>query len=93
MKARYGEGIWTAYGFLDCFNPTLTATDKSLLHGRLVPAVGWVDGDYLGIDQGPIVVMIENHRTGLVWERMRSDPNLVRGLKRAGFAGGWIDNA
>lgn len=93
MKARYGTGIWTQYGFLDCFNPTLTSTEQPLLHGRLVPGVGWVDIDYLGIDQGPIVIMTENHRTGLVWERMKSEPNLVRGLKRAGFTGGWIDNA
>ena len=93
MKARYGAGIWTAYGFLDCFNPTLTSTVEPLLHGRLVDGVGWVDGDYLGIDQGPIVIMTENHRTGLVWERMKSEPNLLRGLMAAGFTGGWLDNA
>ena len=91
MKARYGAGIWTEYGFLDSFNPTLTQRDGPLQHGRIVPGVGWVDGDYLGIDQGPIVMMTENHRSGLVWDLMKRDPNLVRGLKRAGFTGGWLD--
>jgi hypothetical protein len=93
MKSRYGAATYTEFGFLDSFNPTLTRHDEPLLHGRIVPGVGWVDGDYLGIDQGPIVVMIENARSELVWSRMRSEPNLVRGLKRAGFTGGWLDRA
>jgi hypothetical protein len=93
MKARYGTGIYTEYGFLDSFNPTLTQTDRTLQHGRIVPGVGWVDGDYLGIDQGPIVIMIENTRSDAVWKRMRREPNLVRGLKRAGFDGGWLAEA
>lgn len=93
MKARYGTGIYTEYGFMDSFNPTLTRRDGRLQHGRIVPDVGWVDGDYLGIDQGPIVIQIENHRTDAVWKRMRGEPNIVRGLKRAGFTGGWIDHA
>ncbi|MBW8304341.1 MAG: Tat pathway signal protein, partial [Brevundimonas sp.] len=90
MKARYGTGVYTEYGFLDSFNPTLTATDRELRHGRIVPNVGWVDGDYLGIDQGPIVIQIENHRSDTVWRRMRGEPNLVRSLKAAGFTGGWL---
>ena len=90
MKARYGEAIYTQYGFLDSFNPTLTEREGRLQHGRIVPGVGWVDGDYLGIDQGPIVVMIENARTDLVWRFMREEPNLRRGLEAAGFTGGWL---
>ncbi|HYD27152.1 glucoamylase family protein [Brevundimonas sp.] len=93
MKARYGSGIYTEFGFLDSFNPTLVERQRRLQHGRIVPGVGWVDGDYLGIDQGPIVIMIENTRSDSVWRRMREEPNLVRGLKRAGFAGGWLDRA
>ena len=93
MKARYGAGIYTEFGFLDSFNPTLTRRDGRLQHGRLVPDVGWVDGDYLGIDQGPIVIQIENHRSDAVWRRTRTEPNIVRGLKRAGFSGGWLDRA
>ena len=90
MHARYGQGIYGRYGFLDSFNPTLTRPNAPLKHGRIVPAVGWVDGDYLGIDQGPIVTMMENWRTGLVWHTMRRNPHIRRGLARAGFTGGWL---
>jgi hypothetical protein len=93
MKARYGAGIYTEFGFMDSFNPTLTERDGRLQHGRIVPGVGWVDGDYLGIDQGPIVIQIENHRSDAVWKHMRREPNVIRGLKRAGFTGGWLDQA
>jgi len=55
------------------------------------PAQGWFDVDYLGIDQGPIVAMIENYRSGLVWKVMRGNPHVVRGLERAGFTGGWLE--
>ncbi len=91
MKARYGEAIYTKFGFLDSFNPTLTEREGRLQHGRIVPGIGWVDGDYLGIDQGPIVVMIENARSDLVWRYMRTEPNLRRGLEAAGFTGGWLE--
>jgi hypothetical protein len=90
MRRRYGENLFTRYGFLDSFNPTLTEP-MLLQHGRIVPGVGWFDGDYLGIDQGPIVLMIENHRSGLVWRLMRDNPYIVRGLCRAGFTGGWLE--
>ena len=90
MKARY-PAIYTRYGFLDSFNPTLTETGgNDLLHGDIHPDVGWVADDYLGIDQGPIVIMIENHKSDLVWRLMRTDPHLRRGLERAGFNGGWL---
>ena len=92
MKAKYGAGIYTEWGFLDSFNPTLGQAENvpALLHGKMVQGVGWVDGDYLGIDQGPIVVMTENHRSDIVWKHMRGEPNLTRGLKRAGFTGAWL---
>ena len=93
MKRLYGRGIYTEYGFLDSFNPTLTRRDGALQHGKIVPGVGWVDGDYLGIDQGPIVVMTENHRSDIVWRFMRGEPNLTRGLKAAGFTAGWLEQA
>ncbi|MDP3403429.1 MAG: glucoamylase family protein, partial [Brevundimonas sp.] len=91
MKARYGAAIYGQWGFLDAFNPTLTEREGPLLHGRIVPGTGWVADDYLGIDQGPIVVMIENARSDLVWRHMRGEPNLTRGLRLAGFSGGWLD--
>ncbi len=90
MHARYGKQIYGQYGFLDAFNPSFDFKDVKLHHGKIVDGV-WVDGDYLGIDQGPIVLMIENHRSGLVWDVMRRNPHIVRGLKRAGFRGGWLD--
>ncbi len=89
MSTRYGMNLYSTYGFLDAFNPTLR-TAEQLKHGRVVPAQGWFDVDYLGIDEGPILAMIENYRSGLVWKTMRKNPHVVAGLKRAGFAGGWL---
>ena len=91
MRERYGKAIYGRYGFLDAFNPTLRATDAKLKEGRMDADVGWVDDDYLGIDQGPILLMIENHRSGLVWKTMRKNPHIRLGLQRAGFEGGWLD--
>lgn len=91
MRERYGEHLYGPYGFLDAFNPSFRFADVAVRHGRVVPGVGWFDTDYLGIDQGPILAMIENHRSGLVWRIMRENPFLVRGLERAGFTGGWLD--
>ncbi len=64
------KGLWGKYGFVDAFN--LTA--------------GWYDKDYLGIDQGPIVIMLENYRTGFVWKTIMKDPIIKNGLKSLGFA-------
>jgi hypothetical protein len=91
MHARYGAALWGEYGFLDAFNPTFDFEDVPLRHGRVIPGLGWFDTDYLGIDQGPIVVMIENLRSGLIWRLMRADPYVRQGLRRAGFSGGWLD--
>ena len=91
MRRRYGDDLFGEYGFLDAFNPTFTFTDVAVQHGRVVPGVGWVDGDYLGIDQGPILLMLENHRSGLIWETIRRNPYIVAGLCRAGFTGGWLE--
>ncbi|HMP06906.1 MAG TPA: glucoamylase family protein, partial [Lacipirellulaceae bacterium] len=90
MKARYGEHLYARYGFLDSFNPSFTFHDVRLGHGKVLPGVGWVNDDYLGIDQGPIVLMLENHRSGLVWNVMRTNANLRNGLQRAQFQGGWL---
>ncbi len=90
MHRRYGSYIYGEYGFYDAFNPSFNF-DVPLKHGRRVPGVGWVATDYLAIDQGPIVAMIENYRSGLVWRVMRLNPHIRRGLVRAGFTGGWLD--
>ena len=93
MTARWGAHLVNAYGFLDAFNPTLTDPSVRVRYGKIVPGVGWFDGDQLGIDQGPIVAMIENYRSELVWKTMRRNPYLAAGLRRAGFTGGWLDGA
>jgi hypothetical protein len=90
MHERYGAVIYGQYGFLDAFNRSFTLTDVKLSNGRVVPGWGWVDTDYLGIDQGPIIAMIANYRDELVWRHMRKHPALRRGLERAGFTGGWL---
>jgi hypothetical protein len=81
MRNRYGDKLWTKYGYVDAFNPTY-----------ITPSTpdGWFDHDYLGIDQGPIVLMIENARNGFVWEVMKKNRYIVEGLKKAGFTGGWL---
>src|SRR5690606_24640698 len=66
MHDRYGEHLFSQYGFRDSFNPSFTFTDVELNHGRVVEGAGWFNDDYLGIDQGPILLMIENYRTGFV---------------------------
>ena len=91
MHRRYGAHIYSTYGFLDSFNPGFDY-DLPLGQGRRIADGGWVAGDYLGIDQGPIIAMIENYRTELVWRTMRKNPYIRRGLERAGFSGGWLSS-
>lgn len=69
INERYGDMLWGRYGYYDAFN--LTA--------------GWVDDDYIGIDQGPMLIMIENFRSGLVWDYTMKDPIIQKGLKKLGF--------
>lgn len=89
MRERFGAHIYDRYGF-HAFNQSFTFTDVKLTHGRVVPGFGWVDTDYLGIEQGPLLAMLANHRGELVWKAMRGNPHLKRGLQRAGFRGGWL---
>ncbi|NOS55106.1 MAG: hypothetical protein HOP37_02500 [Cyclobacteriaceae bacterium] len=65
-----GDRLWGTYGFYDAFNVT----------------EGWVANSYLAIDQGPIVIMIENHRTGLLWNLFMSAPEVQAGLTKLGFS-------
>ena len=89
MHQRYGEFLYSSYGFLDAFNPSFDY-DIPLNTGRIVPGEGWVASDYLGIDQGPILAMIANYRSGFVWNVMKRNPYIRTGLERAGFTGGWL---
>jgi hypothetical protein len=90
FRVRFGEHLYQKYGFLDAVNPSFTFGEVPLRHGQIVPDIGWVDSDYLSIDQGPIVAMIENYRSGLIWKLMQRNPHIRRGLERAGFTGGWL---
>jgi hypothetical protein len=63
------------------FNPTLPGDGPQ----------GWVSEGYFGLDQGVIVVMIENHRSRLLWQLMRRCPSIATGLRRAGFTGAWLE--
>jgi hypothetical protein len=90
MQQKYGERLFTKYGFLDAFNPTYALVKLKPSSGS-VHESAWYSDDYLGIDQGPIVMMIANHRNGLVWNVMKKNAYIVRGLCRAGFTGGWLE--
>ncbi|HAW59317.1 MAG TPA: Tat pathway signal protein, partial [Bacteroidales bacterium] len=50
------------------------------------------DMDYLGIDQGPIIIMIENYSNELIWTILKKNPYIREGLIKAGFKGGWLTN-
>ena len=91
MKELFGDHLYTDYGFLDAFNPSFTFDDHNPARGTVVPGVGWFGSDHLGIDQGPILLMLENHRSELIWKTMRKNPYIRKGLEEIGFSGGWLD--
>ena len=66
---KLGDKLWSDYGFVDAFNLSEQ----------------WYDNQNIAIDQGPIVVMIENYRTGLLWSLFMADPEIKDGLKKLGF--------
>jgi hypothetical protein len=68
------DKIWGPYGFYDAFSET----------------DNWYPQHYLAIDQGPAVVMMENHRTGLLWNLFMSCPEIKNGLKKLGFESPWL---
>jgi len=77
MKFWYnelGDKVWGNYGFYDAF---------SIHHN-------WFEPRYLAIDQGPIVVMMENYRTGLLWKLFMSSPEIQQGLTKLGFTSPYI---
>lgn len=77
---RYPE-MESVYGFKCSFNPTYDASGRG---------GGWISKGYYGLDQGPIVMMIENYLTGWFWELMKRCGPVTDGLRRAGFTGGWL---
>ncbi|HTT13968.1 MAG TPA: glucoamylase family protein [Burkholderiaceae bacterium] len=90
LLARFGPRIYSQYGFIDAFNLSFDYDDVPLVHGQRIAGWGWVDTNYLGIDQGPTLAMLGNHGNESVWRPMRNNPHLRRGLVRAGFTGGWL---
>ncbi len=88
MRSRFGDHLYQKYGFVDAFNENFDGTPTT---GTVVPNLGWFDDHYVGIDEGLIIGMIENYRSGLIWKTMRTSLYLRTGLKRAGFHGGWLD--
>ncbi len=90
MMREHGDQLYSKYGFLNSFNPSFKFQGLRLEKGRPDPVKGWYDTDYIGIDQGPILAMAANHRSDFVWKLMRRSPAIRRGLKLAGFTGGWL---
>ncbi len=79
MLQRYPEML-SAQRYTSSFNPSLAGAGRG----------SWVSAGYFGLDQGIVVMMIENHRSQLIWRLMRGCPHVVSGLRRAGFSGGWL---
>ena len=79
MLQRYPEML-SAQRYASSFNPTLASADRG----------AWVSAGHFGLDQGIVVMMIENHRSELIWRLMRDCPYVGTGLRRAGFRGGWL---
>ncbi|MEP7381217.1 MAG: glucoamylase family protein [Gemmatimonadota bacterium] len=83
MEALLGHSP-SGYGFYSSFNPSYPGAQST---------AGWVSPWHLAVNQGPIVLMIENYRSGLIWQLMRNCAPIKSGLLRAGFGGGWLDAA
>jgi hypothetical protein len=79
MLMRYPEML-SESRYASSFNPSLEAPDHR----------AWVSPGNFGLDQGIVVMMIENHRSGLIWRLMRDCPPIRAGLRSAGFRGGWL---
>jgi hypothetical protein len=81
FHSQFGQQLYGKYGFKDAFNLSFSAGANK----------GWFDDDYVAIDQGPILLMIENFRSDHVWRLMRTSECIRTGLMRSGFTGGWLD--
>lgn len=97
LRTKYGDDIYGKYGFFDAFNPSYKGNLPSD-SGKQTPTAGWVSNDYLGLDQGPILIAIENHKTDNVRKWFKKSPIAARGIRAAGFEivgsdGEWLRNA
>lgn len=79
MYNRFGDRLYREYGFADAFNLSLSEE-------------GWFGPDYISIDQGAMLIQLENHDSELIWNILKKNTYIVHGLKKAGFRGGWLDS-
>ncbi len=82
------------FGYECSFNPSFDVPDDSgdnASWGRKSNA-GWIGHHAYAISQGPVVMMLENYRTELIWRLTRRSPYILNGLRRAGFTGGWLES-
>jgi hypothetical protein len=82
IKRLKEKGI-TNIGFDASFNPVYPASGGN--------ANGWVSAWKFGLNEGPIILMIENFRSQLIWKIIKKSPYIINGLRLAGFSGGWLD--
>lgn len=66
---KLGDKLWSDYGFVDAFHLS----------------EGWFDNQHIAINQGPVIIMIENHRSSLLWDLLMNDPEIRTGLTKLGF--------
>ena len=69
MRQKYGDRIYGRYGFVDAFNPN----------------TGWINPDVIAIDQGIILLSVENARTSSIWRWFMKNPEIPRALRRVGL--------
>lgn len=78
MYNRFGEQLYREYGFADAFN--LSVSEE-----------GWFAPDHIGIDQGAMLIQLENNDSELIWNILKKNKYIIQGLKNAGFTGAWLD--
>lgn len=66
---KLGDKLWSDYGFVDAFHLS----------------EGWFDNQHIAINRGPIIIMIENYRTSLLWDLLMNEPEIAAGLTKPGF--------
>lgn len=81
MRDRYPEML-PEQRYASSFDPSISEPDRAAR----------VSTGHFGLDQGIVLMMIENHRSGLLWRLLRSSPAVRTGLQRAGFRGGWLSS-
>ena len=77
--------LYGSYGMMCSINPTYPEKNGD--------REGWYSDNYYGLNEGPVVLMIESYRNGFVWELMKRQPSILLGLQQAGFSRGWLENA